>query len=63
MQLKRSNLVMCMLYWAGATYAEGRVVDKFNKENRHCRVILGGTCFLSTATFLESLAARTCVCA
>ena len=43
---------------AGATYAEARVVEKFNQNNRHCRVVLGGTCFLSTSTFLESLSAR-----
>ena len=56
--LKRGPPEIIVFYVGGATYAEARVVDKFNKDNRHSRVVLGGTCFLSTATFLESVAAR-----
>ena len=56
--LKRGPPEIIVFYVGGATYAEARVVEKFNKDNRHCRVVLGGTCFLSTATFLESVAAR-----
>ncbi len=43
---------------AGCTYAEARIVHKFNEQNKHIRVVLGGTCFLTCHTFLESIAAR-----
>ncbi|EKX54512.1 vacuolar protein sorting 45B [Guillardia theta CCMP2712] len=55
---KRGPSELIVYIVGGATYAESRVVSKFNDENRHCRVILGGSCFLSTHSFLESIAAR-----
>jgi len=40
---------------------QARIAEKFNQENKHVRVLLGGSCFLNTASFLESIAARAAV--
>ncbi|KAJ1480060.1 Sec1-like protein [Baffinella frigidus] len=56
--LKRGPAEVMVFIVGGATYAEARVVAKFNEENRHVRVLLGGSTFLNSSSFFESLAAR-----
>mmetsp|Transcript_41476 Transcript_41476/g.83061 ORF Transcript_41476/g.83061 Transcript_41476/m.83061 type:complete len:297 (+) Transcript_41476:2-892(+) len=56
--LKRGPSELIVFIVGGATYAECRVVDMFNERNKQMRVVLGATSLLSTASFLESVAAR-----
>jgi isochorismate hydrolase len=39
----------------GATYEEARSVALLNAANKHQRIVLGGTCMLSSAAFLRDL--------
>ena len=56
--LKRGPAEVIVFYVGGATYAEERAVARWNEANKHLRVILGGTTFLSSSSFLQSLVAR-----
>jgi vacuolar protein sorting-associated protein 45 len=39
----------------GATYEEARAVALLNAANKSQRIILGGTCMLSSASFLKDM--------
>mmetsp|Transcript_5335 Transcript_5335/g.13525 ORF Transcript_5335/g.13525 Transcript_5335/m.13525 type:complete len:607 (+) Transcript_5335:274-2094(+) len=56
--LKRGPNEVIVFFVGGGTFAEARAVHKFNEQNKHMRVIMGATSFLTTSTFLESVAAR-----
>jgi vacuolar protein sorting-associated protein 45 len=56
--LRRGPAEAVVFVVGGATYAEARVVARWNEANRHQRTLLGGTAFLGSAAFLQSLAAR-----
>jgi vacuolar protein sorting-associated protein 45 len=56
--LRRGPAEVVVFIVGGATYAEARSVARWNEANRHLRVLLGGTCFLSSTAFIQSVLAR-----